>query len=188
MATFMISDTHFGHAALIRMLPASRPFADVSEMDNVMRDAWNATVRPDDTVIHLGDFAHRHDPAKLPKLFASLNGYKHLIKGNHDDNKHTLALPWASVRDVAFTSIDSQYCVLNHYPWRTWPRIRRGALMLYGHTHGRMAGNVRSCDIGVDVMGFAPVRLSQIKAHMATLPLMNDPEARDEVDVGGVKP
>jgi calcineurin-like phosphoesterase family protein len=175
------------------MLPASRGvFADadgrpdVEMMNRVMIDAWNKTVRPDDTVIHLGDFAHRHDPEKLPKLFASLNGHKHLIKGNHDD-KHTIQLPWESVRDIAFASIDSQYVVLCHYALRTWPRIRRGAIMLYGHSHGRLAGNTQSMDVGVDVLGFAPVRLSTIKAHLATLPLMNDPEARDEVD-GGFKP
>jgi calcineurin-like phosphoesterase family protein len=186
MSTFLISDTHFGHAAIIRM--CQRPFADVREMDGMMIANWNAVVRPDDTVIHLGDFAHRYDATKLPKLFASMNGHKHLIKGNHDDAA-TLALPWESVRDIAYLSIDSQNVVLCHYALRTWPRIRKGALMLYGHSHGRLPGNVQSCDIGVDVLGFAPVRLNTIKSYLATLPLMNDPEARDEIENdGGLKP
>src|ERR1700720_2139336 len=118
MATFLIADTHFGHGAIIRM--CGRPFSDVREMDDTMRDHWNATVRPEDTVVHLGDFAHRYDAAKLPKLSASLNGKKHLIKGNHDD-KHTLELQWESVRDIAYASIDSQNVVLCHYAMRTWP-------------------------------------------------------------------
>jgi calcineurin-like phosphoesterase family protein len=187
MATFLIADTHFGHGAIIRM--CARPFSDVREMDDTMRDLWNATVRPEDTAVHLGDFAHRYPVERLPRLFASLNGKKHLIKGNHDD-KHTLELPWESVRDIGYTSVDSQLLVLCHYALRTWPKIRKGALMLYGHSHGRLPGNVQSCDIGVDVLGFAPVRLSTIKAHLATLPLMNDPEARDEFenDGGGMKP
>jgi calcineurin-like phosphoesterase family protein len=188
MATFLIGDTHWGHGAIIRM--CARPFSDVREMDDTMRDLWNATVRPEDTVVHLGDFAHRYDAAKLPKLFASLNGRKHLIKGNHDDAA-TLGLPWESVRDIAFTSIDSQFLVLAHYALRTWPKIRKGALMLYGHSHGRLPGNVQSCDIGVDVMGFAPVRLNSIKAYLATQPLMPEPEARDEIENnggGGMKP
>lgn len=181
MSTFLISDTHFGHGAIIAM--CGRPFANVREMDETIVDSWNATVRPQDTVIHLGDFAHRYDAARLPKLFASLNGRKHIVKGNHDDAA-TLALPWESARDIAYMSIDSQNVVLCHYAMRTWPRIRRGALMLYGHSHGRLRGNVQPCDIGVDVLGFAPLRLNMIKSHLATLPLMNDPEARDEIGVG----
>lgn len=182
MTNFITADTHFGHGGIIGL--CNRPFASVQEMDETMRDAWNATVKPGDTVIHVGDFAHRYDPAKLPALFASLNGKKHLIKGNHDD-KHTLALPWESVRDIGFVSIDSQKVVMCHYALRTWPGIARGALMLYGHSHGRLPGNVQSCDVGVDVFGYAPVRLNQIKSYLAQLPLMADPEARDELEPPG---
>jgi calcineurin-like phosphoesterase family protein len=113
MTTFLISDTHFGHAGILRLCQETRKFSDVREMDGMMISNWNATVRPDDTVIHLGDFAYRYPADRLPKLFASLNGHKHLIKGNHDD-KHTLALGWESVRDIAYTSIDSQLVVLCH--------------------------------------------------------------------------
>ncbi len=174
MATFLIADTHFGHESIIRL--CNRPFADVSQMNEAMVANWNAVVKNDDDVIVLGDFAHRMDPEKLRKLFDSLRGRKHLVIGNHDD-KRTLALPWASPsRDVVYTSIDSTRVVLCHYAWRTWPAIRKGALMLFGHHHGRLPGNQQSADIGVDVMGFAPVRLNQIKAHMATLPFV-DPEA-----------
>ena len=188
MATFFISDNHWGHAAIIRM--CARPFVDadgrpdVDMMNRVMVESWNATVRPEDTVFHLGDFAYRYPADKLPTLFASLNGHKHLVKGNHDNND-TLALPWESVRDIVFTSIESQYVVLAHYAMRTWPRIRRGALMLYGHSHGRLAGNAQSMDIGVDVVGYAPVRMAQIRERLAMLPLMDDPEARNEIDTGG---
>lgn len=183
MATFLVSDTHFGHAGIVKL--CNRPFADVHEMDEAMVASWNAVVRKDDTVIHLGDFAYRYQAEKLPKLFALLNGRKHLIRGNHDD-KHTQALPWESQRDIAFASIDSQYVVLCHYALRQWPRIRKGALMLYGHSHGRLPGNAQSCDIGVDVMGWSPVRLNTIKDHLAALPLMSDPEARNDIeDLGG---
>jgi calcineurin-like phosphoesterase family protein len=132
----------------------------------------------------LGRFRASLSCRQTAELFASLNGKKHLIRGNHDD-KRTLALPWESVRDNAFESIDSINCVLCHFALRTWPKIRKGALMLYGHSHGRLPGNVQSCDIGVDVMGFAPVRLNTIKAYLATLPLMPEPEARGEIENNG---
>lgn len=179
MSTFLISDTHFCHSAIIRM--CARPFSDVREMDECMIASWNGVVRPDDTVIHLGDFAHRAEPDRLQKLFARLHGRKHLIRGNHD-NAATQALPWESQRDIAFASIDSQNLVLCHYAMRTWPKIRKGALQLYGHSHGRLPGNTQSADIGVDVMGFTPLRLAQIKDYLATLPLMIDPEAGDDLN------
>jgi calcineurin-like phosphoesterase family protein len=188
MATFLIADTHFGHGSIIRM--CARPFSDVREMDDTMRDLWNATVRPEDTVVHLGDFAHRYPAERLARLFASLNGKKHLIKGNHDD-EHTLALPWQSVHDILITSIDSTRVVLAHYALRTWPGIRKGALQLYGHSHGRLPGNQQSMDIGVDLMGWSPVRLNQIKAVMAQLPPLIEPEGGDDLEndeVGGMKP
>ena len=189
MATFIIADTHFGHENIIRL--CNRPFANVGEMDRVMRDSWNAVVRHDDDVIVVGDFAHRMPSDKLRTLFDSLRGRKHLIVGNHDDH-NTLALPWSSLpRDVAYMSVDNTRVVMCHYAWRVWPGIRKGALMLHGHNHGRIPGNQQSADIGVDVLGFAPVRLKQITAYMATLPPLVDPEAGgDDLDNddGGLTP
>ncbi|HMJ29829.1 MAG TPA: hypothetical protein VK512_14035 [Xanthobacteraceae bacterium] len=75
--------------------------------------------------------------------------------------------------------------------WRVWPRQRRGALMLYGHSHGRLPGNQQSMDIGVDTMGWSPVRLNAIKSVMAQLPPLIEPEGGDDIendDGGGMKP
>jgi calcineurin-like phosphoesterase family protein len=186
MATLLVSDNHWGHAGIIRL--ANRPFDNVEAMNHYMRSEWNAVVRKDDTVIHLGDFAHRFPADRLPSLFESLNGRKHLIAGNHDD-KHTLALPWESISDVVHASIDSQRVTLSHFAWRTWPGIRKGALMLYGHSHGRLAGNSQSMDIGVDVVGYRPLRINEIKAYLAALPPLADPEGGEDFENdGGLKP
>lgn len=184
-ATWLIADPHFGHEGIIRM--CSRPFNDVREMNETMAGAWRRVVKTDDDVIVLGDFAYRMPADELRKLFASLPGNKHIILGNHDDET-TRSLPWVSQRDLAFASIDSQRVVLCHYALRTWPGIRKGALMLYGHSHGRLPGNQQSMDIGVDVMGWSPVRLNQIKQRLAQLPPLVDPEGGDELDNEGVKP
>jgi|SRR5665213_1530249 len=171
--TWLYADPHFGHEGIIKM--CGRPFANAAEMNHAMASSWRSVVRPDDTVIVVGDFAHRMKPEDLRKLFNSLPGRKHLVCGNHDD-KHTRGLGWESQNDLWHVSVDGQNLVLCHYPLLTWAKIRRGALHLYGHTHGRIPGNVQSADIGVDVMGWAPVRLAQIKEYMATLPLRVDPE------------
>lgn len=48
---FVLSDTHFGHANVIKY--DNRPFTNVKEMDNKMIENWNRTVKPDDTIYHL---------------------------------------------------------------------------------------------------------------------------------------
>jgi calcineurin-like phosphoesterase family protein len=187
LTTWLCADPHFFHASpdradgIIKM--CGRPFLDGREMNDVLGAAWRSVVRPEDDIIVVGDFAHRADPDDLRKLFYSLPGRKHLVVGNHD-GKDTLALPWASVRDIAYVSIEGTRCVLCHYPMLSWPGSRKspGALHLYGHHHGKLPGNQQSADIGVDVLGWAPVRLATIKAYMATLPLRVDPEGGDDFE------
>jgi calcineurin-like phosphoesterase family protein len=84
-ASFLVSDTHFGHAGVCRFLRDDgtklRPWDDPEEMDEEMIRRWNETVRPNDKVYHLGDVVINR---KALKTLARLNGDKVLIKGNHD--------------------------------------------------------------------------------------------------------
>ncbi len=55
-----VSDTHFGHRAILApRMQAPRRFASIEEHDETLIARWNAAVRPDDTVWHLGDFCYR---------------------------------------------------------------------------------------------------------------------------------
>ena len=85
-ATFLVSDTHFGHAGVCRFTEADgvtkiRPWTDPAEMDEAMIQRWNDVVRPNDKVYHLGDVVINRKA--LPTLHR-LNGDKVLIRGNHD--------------------------------------------------------------------------------------------------------
>ena len=80
--TWFTADTHFGHKGILGAM--GRPFASIQEHDDLLVHAWNARVRPDDTVWHLGDFAMGSSPERCAELFGRLNGRKHLIVGNHD--------------------------------------------------------------------------------------------------------
>ena len=57
MKTFLISDTHFGHANICVFTKSDgtkvRPFNSADEMDEVMIERWNAMVGKDDKVYHL---------------------------------------------------------------------------------------------------------------------------------------
>ena len=169
MALFFTADHHFGHANIIKM--CARPFDSVLEMDEDLVRRWNEAVGPDDDVWHLGDFACRCHPRHMADVFNRLNGRKRLVTGNHD-NGATLALRWAAP-PVPYTELDAEVSgrrtriILFHYALRTWNQSRRGAIHLYGHSHGRLPGVGNSTDVGVDAWDYRPASLDEIVRHLA---------------------
>lgn len=163
MAVLFVSDTHFLHQGIIRAM--RRPFASIEEHDEALIFAWNAVVRPRDTVYHLGDFAL--GPAEeAAKIFGRLAGRKCLIAGNHDTKSRRL--PWAEQHDgIREISVDHTHIILCHYPMRSWARAFRGSLHLYGHVHARLPGTTQSQDVGVDAWAYRPVTLAEIRERMA---------------------
>jgi calcineurin-like phosphoesterase family protein len=105
---YVMSDTHFGHANMIRYSPArcetvrsllgrEPTTADHRVIDELLVTRWNATVNDDDTILHLGDFTLY--PKLVPALTKRLNGRKVLLRGNHDDKGAAFyeALGWRVV-------------------------------------------------------------------------------------------
>lgn len=146
--TFLISDTHFGHANAWKTFKLAdgvtplRPFTSTEEMDETMIANWNSVVRSQDKVYHLGDVA-MCNPTKLRVIFSRLNGEKVLIKGNHDEDK--LSLYSELFKDVRGShSLDN--LVMTHIPVHTGSLSRwRGNI--HGHLHNYFVRKV----IGVDV-------------------------------------
>jgi calcineurin-like phosphoesterase family protein len=166
MTTFWISDTHFGHASILRL--CGRKFTDVAEQDACMIANWNGIVRPTDVVWHLGDFAYKcKNPASV---FSRLQGQKHLVIGNHDHDDVKYLDGWKSVSQMAETKVDGIRIVMCHYAMRVWNASHHGSLHFYGHSHGNLPGDRQSLDVGVDVWDFRPVRLEEIQERLATLP------------------
>ena len=187
MNTFFTSDTHFGHANIIKY--CKRPFASVEEMDNTLIHNWNAVVRPEDTVYHLGDFAVGGGPA-APYL-RRLNGTIYFCLGNHDkrlrfikayldielelqdhfagsylnDDKVKFGIPY--LREV---TVEKQEIVLCHYAMKVWNGSHKGSWQLYGHSHGTLPDdpNSLSCDVGVDCWNYFPVSMEQLRDKMKT--------------------
>lgn len=106
---WIISDTHFGHENIIRY--CDRPFKDAYEMDGVMIDRWNTTVKPQDHVYHLGDVT-MSQPG-LHRVMPRLNGHKRLILGNHDNSApmrdyvkyFEKILVWRLFKPIIFTHV-----------------------------------------------------------------------------------
>lgn len=170
MTVFFTSDTHLGHANVIKH--ANRPFIGLDDMHAAIIDNWNKTVTPADTVYHLGDVVWKD--SLMEEIVSKLHGTKYLLWGNHDSNRVRNHRIWdGSYADLELKLPDEPLIVLHHYAKRVWNRSHYGALMLYGHSHGSLPGDSQSLDVGVDCWDFTPVSLAQIKARLATLPKRN---------------
>lgn len=180
MTVFFSADHHFGHSGIIRN--AGRPFADASEMDEVLIANWNARIRPDSIVYYLGDFAHRCPPERLRAIWARLSKPKaiHLVPGNHDDEA-TLKLPWTSIeRGILTMSASNRRFSLFHYALRTWPGFHRNAIHAFGHSHNRMPGFRNTLDVGVDAWGYGPASVDEVIRRADELPPLPFGEQRSD--------
>lgn len=152
--------THFNHRGILKHCPDTRQFPDVQAMNEAIISRWNAVVRPQDTIYHLGDFGFSHSKLEpLEAIYARLNGHKHLIVGNHDEqNRGTLKLPWESISKLLTLKDNGARAELCHYPLETWKKSHRGALMLHGHCHGTLKRVMaHRFDVGFDVYPTGPV-------------------------------
>lgn len=176
--TWFVADTHFGHGKMVE----PRGYKTVEDMDRGLVANWNNVVAPGDEIFHLGDFAYKSFPERTRAIFAALNGIKHLVMGNHDvDNEVVLGLPWASPpAHRRFLRIGQQKIVLDHYAGRTWAGSFRGAIQLFGHSHGRMPANSQSCDVGLDAWAGEPVGLDDITAYLALQEPFHNEDANDD--------
>lgn len=168
MTIFFTADTHFGHKNIIRH--CGRPFASIDEMNDAFITNWNKSVRPTDSVYHLGDFAVLR-PEKAKELADRLNGKIYLIRGNHEQSaEHAKCrdrFEWIKeyfvLKPCATRSI-----VLFHYALRVWEKHHYGAWHLYGHSHGKLPSIEGACalDVGVDCWNYTPVSLNKIEEEM----------------------
>jgi calcineurin-like phosphoesterase family protein len=131
-ATFLVSDTHFGHAGVCKFLREDgtklRPWDDPNEMDEEMIKRWNETVRPNDKVYHLGDVVINR---KALSVLDRLNGDKVLIKGNHDIFK--LEDYTKYFRDIRSYHVMNGM-ILSHIPVHESNLYRFGT-NIHGHLH-----------------------------------------------------
>lgn len=171
MATWFTADHHFGHARIIELV--RRPFETVEDMDEAMIARWNERVAPGDLVYHLGDFAFADHTPYLDRL----KGQKRLVLGNHDHSKRVKkAQGWSTVDSLLQIKVEEISIVLCHYGLRVWNASHHGALHFYGHSHGNLAGDSQSLDVGVDRWEFRPASLDEIRARLATLTARREPD------------
>jgi calcineurin-like phosphoesterase family protein len=164
---WLTADTHFGHFNIIKY--CNRPFTTIEEHDQSLVENWNLLVKSKDTVYHLGDLGMSDTVLRiLPKL----KGNIHLIKGNHDQSKVWTDKRFRFVKDTHMIKYQGISFWMAHYAHRTWPKMARGCIHTYGHSHGNLPGYLRSLDVGVDLWDYAPVDLDTIIDMMKDVPCL----------------
>ena len=155
-ATFLVSDTHFGHLGVCKFMREDgvtklRPWDTAEAMDEEMIRRWNSVVRPSDKVYHLGDVVINR--RALPTL-ARLNGDKVLIRGNHDIFRDTEYREY--FRELrAYHVLNGM--ILSHIPVHE-ASLGRFGVNIHGHLH---ANRVRRAH-GVDAQTGAMIYSDQV--------------------------
>jgi calcineurin-like phosphoesterase family protein len=182
-ATFLVSDTHFGHAGVCRFtrndgVTKLRPWDSPEEMDEAMIKAWNERVKPTDKVYHLGDVVINR---KALSTLARLNGDKVLIRGNHDifrDEEYRRYF-----RELRAYHVMNGL-ILSHIPLHS-DSLGRFGTNIHGHTHANRVMKARGVDaktgtvlysndidvryhcVCVEQTDFAPILLEDVYKRIA---------------------
>ena len=147
---WVISDTHFSHTnswEKFKLPDGSplRPFTSTEEMDEAMVERWNAVVKPNDHVYHLGDVAISKRGLEFVRR---LNGHKRLIRGNHDIHSDKL------YREVGFEQIHGvrvfvDKWIFSHIPLHPSSVTGRFRVNVHGHLHAGFVPTIASVGPGI---------------------------------------
>lgn len=167
--TFVISDTHFNHDAILTFKDyAGKPprvFDSVDHMNQCMLDNWNDTVGPNDTVIHCGDVLFGHNKVDwLAANFAKLPGKKRLVLGNHDNVKFLAPFfkdiqLWIQKDDFIFT-----HTPLHPSTLAEAHRFGDGDILnVHGHIHSNPSPDGPYKCVCVEQINFTPVNIDALR-------------------------
>ena len=169
------SDMHLGHDK--DFVTKARGFQTVEEMNAEIIRRWNERVYPDDDVYVLGDLT-LGDVEEGIRLIAKLNGYLHIMRGNHDTDKKVeryLELPnVVSVQYADVLKYGKAVFWMGHYPTITanydddkpWAKH---VVCLFGHTHQEQPfynDNPYMYNVGMDAHNCTPITIDEIIADI----------------------
>lgn len=169
---FFISDTHFSHQNCYSFLnddgTKMRPWDNCEEADEIMIQNWNAVVKPEDKVYHLGDVGFKNTPCR--NILSRLNGRKCLIKGNHDLFK-------PSFYNEYFYDIRGCYnfdnYLLTHIPVHPSSKARF-IRNIHGHVHSNQLKDKWYKCVCVECINYTPIAFEDIKNELLTNVNNND--------------
>lgn len=165
---FLISDMHLFHRNIAEY--ANRPYG---WQDRIINN-WNQIVKPNDTVLHLGDFTFGNKEMTA-NIVEQLPGKIYNLKGNHDrrgikwfDNVGVTLIKKPFIVDCPDESIRFYF---SHRPQSDVPP---GTVSIAGHTHekGKFVSESKNgihINVSVEQIDYRPIRLSSLMLKIDNL-------------------
>lgn len=162
---FFIGDTHFHHANIIVYEAAARPFDTIEAHDEALIERWNAVVRPNDIVYHLGDFAFG---AKGYLVATRLNGDKRLVLGNHDPGNRVaeMARHFSKIYGSTFIYVAGKKVLLTHAPAHPNQIGDRCLLNIHGHLHSKTLADRHYMNVSAEHTNLAPLPIEAVESRV----------------------
>lgn len=177
---WLISDTHFYDADMLTYFNFDgervRDFDNVEQMNECLLDNWNETVKPTDTVYHLGDvFYDREDVNRRNKFeqdWAKLHGHKRFIFGNHDDIRYlsgkTQEGNWFFEKVMKWRKFPEFGLFLTHEPIHesglySSTDFSKMLLNVHGHIHRNKSPEGPYHNISVEMTDYKPVNIETLR-------------------------
>jgi calcineurin-like phosphoesterase family protein len=161
MARYFIADNHFYHPEIITI--CGRPFVNCDAMHECMIRYWNDTVKENDEVYVVGDFATA-TLEEIRDVLKQLNGKKYLVLGNHDT--HTIAEYYMIGFDKVYDCpiILDGFWIVSHEPMfmnNSIPYVN-----IFGHVHNSPLyydyGKKHFC-VCAERIGYKPISFATIR-------------------------
>ena len=166
---YLISDLHLDHENIIKY--CHRPFRNAEEMNRVLVENWNSTIRKNDTVYFLGDMAFGKGSRKASYWIKQLNGKITFIEGNHEEVGNIKS--YSTAEDV-FLKYKGKEFLLIHDPAlkpKNW-----GGWIIHGHKHNNslqdfpfINGQNKTINVSCELLDYKPIDLNKIMAEMDTV-------------------
>ncbi len=162
---WIISDTHFFHYNMLsfknREGELMRPFSSVKEMNDLMVENWNAVVKDEDIIYHLGDL-YMGSLNCMRDLMKQLKGRKRLIVGNHDDIK-VIAREGFFQKIQVWRMFPEFGLLLTHVPVHNSSLDIKGLVNVHGHTHCKPSPTEKHINVCVEVTNYTPVNIEDLR-------------------------
>ncbi|MDO8633785.1 MAG: 2'-5' RNA ligase family protein [archaeon] len=156
---WLISDLHFDHENIIRY--CKRPFKNKEEMNKILLENWNNTVKDNDLVLFLGDMTFGRGRHSAEYWIKQLKGKIYFIKGNHEEVHYDKAY------NQAILDYGGEKFFLIHDPalvqkdWKCW--------VIHGHKHNNQLDEFplinnknKTINVSCELTDYSPIRLSKI--------------------------
>lgn len=170
------SDHHFYHKNILKLQRHTRKGETIDEHHELLIDAHNSLVKPEDKVMFLGDLSFG-GTAKTAKILDRLNGEKFMILGNHDNwDQGVLKQYFTGISNYYQLKHDNKHVILCHFPIAVFDRMHHGSYHLHGHTHGAYSTEGRTLDVGIDnrpTKDMLPWHWDEIVQYMEARPVVN---------------